>query len=165
MNKKKTLIISGIAALALAGAGATTAAARGWHSGLGHMFDDGAGHASERIASRIDRQLALSDEQEERVAAILAEMFTGMREIRDGREQGIAELIMSESISESDVILHLDHEAAVAEIKGLVAQAVVDVHSVLTPAQRESAGSLVGEAWGSWRGRGGHGHGHHGDRR
>lgn len=164
MNKKK-LIITGVAVLALAGAGATAAVAGGWHKGHGRMLDDDGGRTAERIVGRIDRQLDLSDEQEARVEAILAEMFAGMREIRDGRQQGIAELIRSESLSERDVIPHLDHDGAAAEIKDVLAKAIVDVHGVLTPEQRASAGDLVGEAWGGWRGRGGHGHGHDGDRR
>lgn len=164
MNKKK-LIITGVAVLALTGAGAVSAIAGGWHNGHGRMFGDGDGHASERIASRIDRQLALTDEQEERVASIIAEMFTGMRAVRAEREQGISEMIRSESLSESDVIANLDHESAVADIKGVVARAVVDVHGVLTPAQRESAGDLVGEVMDGWHShRGGRGDGRRGDR-
>lgn len=68
--KKRNLVI-GIIVSVIVGMGVTYAGVRGCHSDQWHKYSKRMGHDTERIVSRIDRKLDLTESQETRIREIL----------------------------------------------------------------------------------------------
>ena len=153
---KKILIIPGFAALFIIAAVAALADSDRMRDGRGHGWGHGHGwdhgDKSEWIVSKLDRHLDLSDEQENRIEAIVEEKLAEMQEFRKERISSIGELIKADSIDERQVRQLMNFEGPVEDMKDAMAEVIIAVHAVLEPEQRAMAGELIAEHWGSWRG-------------
>ena len=136
-NKKTgVVVVAGLLALSgLAYAG----------SGHGHWDDDDAEHyakcaeRAERMVDRLDRELDLSDAQEQQVAAIVDNFVREGRAMRDSHKQAWTEAWLSDELSADDIAAMMDRGARRDVGKRLMSESVAALHAVLTPAQRETA--------------------------
>ena len=145
--KKKTMTIAALAALLLF-AGVATAQPGGIPGRP--MGNEGAGTGAQRsggdenILQRMlpmMRMLDLSDDQRDAIAEIIEKARDSMESIRGTEEQGsqredFPELFSSSSLSVSEVENLLNSRLDVMEeVNAIMAEALVDIHNVLTPEQ------------------------------
>jgi len=146
-GKRRTrwIVASGVAVLALAGAGAAGAmGGGGMGGGMGHqMMEIGMKHGGHFAGRGLKRAFSAVDataEQEDRIWAILddtrAELRPVMREFRDTRKE-VMELLAAPTIDRAAIeALRAERIAAIDEASKKLTAATIDAAEVLTPEQR-----------------------------
>lgn len=114
--KKRTLIIT-VLFTTIVGVGVVYAGAQAWKSGYGHKHGRHMGHDTERIVSKIDRRLDLTEDQETRIKEILD---TDMDLVHIGR--GIRQTLKSHLLDMDP--LSTDYQQSVDEVADIMAQQV-----------------------------------------
>lgn len=149
--RTRWVVAGGLAVLALAGVGA--AGAMGGAGGMGHqMMEIGmkhGGHFAGRGLARAFSAVDATDEQEDRIWAIIdgarADLRPVMREFRDTRTQ-VMELMTAPTVDRAAVeALRAERIAAIDEASRKLTAAAIEAAEVLTPEQREKFAEQMAE--------------------
>lgn len=164
MEKRTKLIVASLAVgVAVATAGFAVAEWKEHRRG-GHY-----GWHAERVADWLEREVDLTREQHERIAALGDRMRDRMRDHHRSMSARVAAAIRSPSLDKQEAAELVDmrrggHDA----MMGAMAETLVDLHAILTPEQRGKLAERVeergvfGHRWGWGRGWGrGHRDRHH----
>lgn len=95
---------------------------------------------ADRIASRLARELDLTEEQKTKLDAMKAEVVDRITRLHPDRAKAhdeVLALVRSDRVTEADVNGLIEHrEAKINELKPFLVDTLVDFHRMLTPEQR-----------------------------
>lgn len=149
MTKRKILIIAATAILA--GSSVVYAGSKYWkhehEHGHGHRLDSD--HVIERIVSKMDRHLELSDQQETEIGLILESNTDAVTDLRESgwsiRNRMLSLDPESESYQREVQVLANELAALVREKTLATAGVVKEVYGILEPDQQAEAREILSE--------------------
>ena len=123
-----------------------TVMARGWHHGPERMK----WHVKAVLDDALD-DAPLTKEQEKAVDAALEQATRSFGERREARQLQMTRalaLFASDKVDPAEVGLKAAHRAQAEEMSGAVTSAVLELHDILTPAQRKAVVTYLREEFG-----------------
>ena len=140
------------------GGNITLASALALFCGLAAILPAGAGkrggfdpqEIAERMVERIDDRLDLSAAQREEIEGLIANAAGQVQQQRRRISEEAAATFAGDSFSEQDAQRMLDRAEETRKMRRrIMAQAMVQLHGILTPEQRRQAGEMLA-AHGGW---------------